>query len=44
MPFWLEKARAKKHTIEHTNLLIFNSQDFLAIKAKIAAYALDMTG
>lgn len=44
MPLWLQKARAKNHTIHHTNLLIFNPQSFLAIKEKVVAYALDMVG
>ncbi len=44
VPLWLQKVKAKNHTILHTNLLIFNSQSFLGIKEKVVAYALEMVG
>jgi hypothetical protein len=44
MPFWLEKVKAKQHTIDHINLLLYNPEDYTAIKEKIANYALEMVG
>jgi hypothetical protein len=43
-PLWLQKVKAKNHTIHNTNLLIFNNQNFMGIKKKIMAYGLDMVG
>ena len=44
VPFWLEKCRAKKHTLDKINLLMFNPQDYGSIKEEVSKYGLDMVG